>query len=97
MTLLKMNRRSSDLANNNIKIEKLRPLYKATEHRSFRDLLNYAAETYGDKTAFIIKTKMARRGEEAEYREVSFTELSEDVMALGTALCTQPLLPFLPS
>ena len=86
MTLLKMNRRSSDLANNNIKIEKLRPLYKATEHRSFRDLLNYAAETYGDKTAFIIKTKMARRGEEAEYREVSFTELSEDVMALGTAM-----------
>lgn len=71
----------------NIRIEQLKPIRTGVkEHRDFREMLQYAAETFADDTAFIIKTKMARRGEEAEYRRVSYPEVLEEVNALGTAL-----------
>lgn len=70
----------------NIKIQELEPIFTADRHRDFKDLLRYAADTYGDRAAFVIKTKMARKNEPAEYRHVSFVELHEEVMALGTAL-----------
>ena len=41
----------------NIQVKQLKPVYPAEEHENVRALLDYAAETYGDDAAFILKEK----------------------------------------
>ena len=45
----------------NIQVKQLKPVYPAEEHENVRALLDYAAETYGDDAAFILKEKPAGR------------------------------------
>lgn len=71
---------------NNIRIAQHKPIRSAKSHRDFRELLSYSAETFGERNAFVIKTKMAKKNEPAEYRYVTYRELNDDVMALGTAM-----------
>ena len=70
----------------NIQVKQLKPLYPAEEHENVRTLLEYAAETYGDDAAFILKEKPAGRKGEPVYREISYGELREDVRRLGAGL-----------
>ncbi|NMA93464.1 MAG: AMP-binding protein [Clostridiales bacterium] len=46
-----------------------------------RDLLNYAAESYGEKAAYLYKKKLG-----GEYLPISFNQFREDVNNLGNAL-----------
>lgn len=55
------------------------PYYTVGEPTDLKDLINYCAETYGDKTAFWYKKK----GEEIK---VSFKQLQDDINAFGTYL-----------
>ena len=70
----------------NIQVKQLKPVYLAEEHDNVRALLDYAAETYGDDKAFILKDKSAGRKAEPVYRNISYKELREDVRSLGTGL-----------
>ncbi|MBQ3292077.1 MAG: AMP-binding protein [Mogibacterium sp.] len=70
----------------NIQVKQLKPVYPAEEHENVRALLDYAAETYGDDKAFILKDKSAGRKAEPVYRNISYKELREDVRSLGTGL-----------
>lgn len=72
--------------NGNIQVKQLKPVYPAEEHENVRDLLDYAAATYGDDAAFILKEKPADRKAEAVYRNISYGELREDVLRLGEGL-----------
>ena len=70
----------------NIQVKQLKPVYPAQEHENVRALLDYAARTYGDDTAFILKEKPAGRKEKPVYRYISYGELREDVRRLGAGL-----------
>ena len=70
----------------NIQVKQLKPVYPAKEHENVRDLLDYAAMTYGDDSAFILKEKPAGRKEKPVYRHISYNELREDVHRLGAGL-----------
>ena len=70
----------------NLQVKQLRPVYPSEEHENIRALLDYAAETYGDDAAFILKEKKAGRKEAPVYRKVSYKELREDVRRLGAGL-----------
>ena len=70
----------------NIQVKQLKPVYPAEEHENVRTLLEYAAKTYGDDAAFIIKEKSAGRKGTPVYRNISYGELREDVRRLGAGL-----------
>ena len=70
----------------NIQVKQLKPVYPAEEHENVRALLEYAAKTYGDDAAFIIKEKSAGRKGTPVYRNISYGELREDVRRLGAGL-----------
>lgn len=55
------------------------PYYQVGEPTDLKDLINYCAETYGDKTAFWYKKK----GEEIK---ISYKQLQADIDAFGTYL-----------
>ena len=44
-----------------IKLQELKPKFKAPRHENLRELLRYAAKEYGSDTAFIVKHKTARK------------------------------------
>ncbi len=73
----------------NIQVKQLKPVYPAEEHENVRALLEYAAETYGDDAAFILKEKPAGRKEAPSYRYISYKDLREDVRSLGTGLLAE--------
>ena len=70
----------------NIQVKQLKPVYPAEEHENVRALLDYAAETYGDDLAFILKDRSAGRRSEPVYRHISYKDLREDVRRLGTGM-----------
>ena len=70
----------------NIQVKQLKPVYPAEEHENVRALLEYAAQKYGDDTAFILKEKAAGRKAEPVYRYISYRDLREDVRNLGTGM-----------
>ena len=69
-----------------LQVKQLKPIYPAEEHDNIRSLLEYAADTYGDDAAFILKERQGNRKEEPAYRRVSYKELKEDVRRLGAGL-----------
>ena len=54
--------------------------------RDFRVMIEESARDYGDREAYIVKTKREKDGETAEYRHVTFNEFKEEIRILGTAL-----------
>jgi len=70
----------------NIQVKQLKPVYPAEEHENVRALLDYAADNYGEDTAFILKEKPAGRKAEPIYRNISYKDLREDVRRLGTGM-----------
>lgn len=54
--------------------------------RDFRALIEESARDYGEREAYIIKTKREKGDESAEYRHVTFNEFKKDAKVLGTAL-----------
>ena len=53
-----------------------------------KEIIKYSTENYSDYTAFTIKNKI---GKEVTYRKVTYTELNDEVNALGTALINMGL------
>ena len=72
-----------------LQVEQLRPVYPAVEHENVRGLLEYAARTYGDDPAFILKEKPAGRGAEPVYTRISYIDLLNDVRRLGSGLAAE--------
>ena len=70
----------------NLKVKQLKPVYPSEEHENVPALLDYAADEYGDTTAFILKEKPAGRKGEPVYRNISYKDLRDDVCRLGTGL-----------
>ncbi len=70
----------------NIQVKQLKPVYPSEEHENIRALLDYAADMYGDDSAFILKEKGAGRKAEPVYRHISYRDLLEDVRSLGTGM-----------
>ena len=56
-------------------------LYEVRKISNLKEMLNSSAEIYGDKAAFLVKTK-----ESPDYVPVSYKKFKADVDALGTAL-----------
>ena len=65
------------------KLAEMKCLYPAKFHENLRAMVNYAAETYGTDTAFIIKHKV--KGADPVYEHKTFIELRDNVNQLGTA------------
>lgn len=70
----------------NLQVKQLKPVYPSEEHENVPALLDYAADEYGDSTAFILKDKSAGRKGEPVYRNISYRDLRDDVCRLGTGL-----------
>ena len=70
----------------NLQVKQLKPVYPSEEHENVPALLDYAADEYGDSTAFILKDKSAGRKGEPVYRNISYRDLRDDVCKLGTGL-----------
>jgi len=64
-------------------MNKKRILYDAKKYTDVRDLINNTVATYPDNIAFIIKEK---KGENVEYKNITYKMLQEDINKLGTAL-----------
>lgn len=71
----------------NIKIKQLKPFKEATLYSDLRAMVNGSAEKFGDKAAFKIKVKPASKKAPAEYKEISYLELRDQINAFGTGLC----------
>ncbi len=54
--------------------------------RDFRVVLEESVRDYGDREAYIVKTKRESGGQSAEYRRVTFREFCREARILGTAL-----------
>ncbi len=67
----------------NIKVKKLEQIFTAKFHENFRDLMDYAAESFASTDAHIIKTK---GGKKPEYKHVTYDILKKDMNAFGTGL-----------
>ena len=70
----------------NLQVKQLNPVYPSEEHENVPALLDYAAEEYGDDTAFILKIKKAGKNGDAVYRNKSYRDLRDDVLRLGTGI-----------
>ena len=57
--------------------------FEAVELKDIKEILYNSAKKYNEKTAFVIKNKI---GKEINYTNISYTQLLEDINALGTAL-----------
>ena len=68
-----------------IPVPQLRVIHDLPVYDDLRALLDGSAEKYGEKAAFIIKTKRETKSTPAEYRNVSFTELRREIDILGAA------------
>ena len=68
-----------------IPVPQLEILHDLPVYDDFRDLLDGSVEKYGEKPAFILKTKRETKTTPAEYRNVSFTELRREIDLLGAA------------
>ena len=71
--------------NNMTMVPQLEPLFPATEHTDFRDLLNFADSHYGPDDAFIIKTGKDENRQPI-YRHVSFSTFKDEVNCFGAGM-----------
>ena len=54
--------------------------------RDFRVMIDEAVQAYGEREAYIVKTKRESGTEKAEYRHVTFSDFKQETRILGTAL-----------
>lgn len=79
------------MTENNIKyVPALKSICEPKEHHSFREMLDYAADSYKDDSAFIIKKKVPG-SQEPEYTHISYTDFRDDVISLCTGMIQQGL------
>ncbi len=76
----------------NIQVKQLKPVYTAEEHENVRALLEFAAGKYGENNAFILKEKKAGRREAPAYRNITYTDLREDVRRLGAGMMAKGII-----
>ncbi|MGE5472905.1 MAG: AMP-dependent synthetase/ligase [Ignavibacteriales bacterium] len=60
---------------------KYKPFYQAVQISNLKEMLTSSCNTYAEKTAFLVKNK-----ETHEYVSILYSQLKNDVEALGTAL-----------
>ena len=65
-------------------IKQLKPVHKSETYTDFRDMLNKAADKYGNSDAFIIKHKKSRK--EFTYEHIGFDKFRDQVNQFGTGL-----------
>ncbi len=58
-----------------------KPIHKAVGYENLKDMLEKTGELYGDRPAYIFKTKEA-----GKFREITHKEFRNDINALGTKL-----------
>lgn len=58
-----------------------KPIYKPICYENLKDMLKKSGELYGDKTAYMFKTKEA-----GKFRKITHKEFRSDINALGTKL-----------
>ena len=58
-----------------------KPIYKPICYENLKDMLGKSGELYGDKTAYMFKTKEA-----GKFRKITHKEFRSDINALGTKL-----------
>lgn len=68
-----------------IKVPELEPLFRATEHKDFRDLLNFAAAEYSTDDAFIEKTGKDENRQPI-YRHITYQDFKNEVNWFGTGM-----------
>lgn len=64
-------------------IKELKTRFQHVFHENLRDMMNYAATTYNQDTAFIIKHKDKKN---VSYEYINYVEFQRDVNGLGTAM-----------
>ncbi len=74
---------------NQIQIPQLKRRYDGRAHKNFKELLDFCAEAYKDKIAFIIKHKVKK---EVSYENVTFEAFRDDVHAIGTSMLKRGFL-----
>ena len=72
--------------NTNMQVAQLKPLYPCEEHENVRALLEYTADNYGEDRAFILKENTGGRKAAPVYRDITYIQLRDDVLALGTGM-----------
>ncbi len=70
-------------------IRELKARYDAKLHENFRELIEYGAEKYNTRNAFIIKHKINRK--ECTYEYKTFADVRDDVNAFGSKLLSMGL------
>ena len=60
-----------------------KPIYKAQKYRDLKEMLKISGEKYGDRPAYIIKTKNEK---ENKYKEITHKEFRNHINYLGTKL-----------
>ena len=60
-----------------------KPIYKAQKYRDLKEMLKISGEKYGDRPAYIIKTKNEK---EKKYKEITHKEFRNHINYLGTKL-----------
>ena len=58
-----------------------KPIYKCTEYTDLKDMLKKSGERFGDRPAYVYKTK-----EPGNFKEITHREFREDIDNFGTAL-----------
>ncbi len=76
----------------NIKyVPALKSIAEPKEHHSFREMLDYVAESYTNDSAFITKKK-GQGSEEPEYTHITYSAFRDDVIALSTGMIKHGLV-----
>lgn len=70
------------------KNKQLIPIYKSVFHRDFREMLDYIADAYKGRDAFIVKHKVNK---EISYEHIKFEEFKDHVNHLGAGLLNRGL------
>ena len=68
--------------------DKRKNLYEAEEFDNIREIIKNVVKKHSENKAFIIKET---KGEEIEYRNITYKELDNDIDSLGTALVNKGL------
>lgn len=69
-----------------IPVPALTPIRSMPLYKNMRDLVDGMAESYGESSCFIIKTKRETKKTPAEYKHISFIQQRRDIDAYGAGL-----------
>ena len=75
----------NDTKETRLPVPQLKPIREMPRYMDIRELLDGCRDRFGEDIAYRIKTKKATKKEAAEYKDISFIQLREDVDWLGSA------------